>query len=80
MVPALQPPEALHVDAVVRELAVQDAAAPQLVALPGKTQAFRFCVVPSHLPAQAPLPVQGVLGVVDGRQLPRVPATLHDSH
>jgi hypothetical protein len=76
----VQLPAPLQVAAVVRVSATHEAAAPQPVDAPAKTQALRFWVVPSQYPAQAPLPPQLVRGAVTGKHVPRLPATLHDSH
>jgi hypothetical protein len=78
--PGVQLPAPLQVAADVSVPLVHEAAPPQLVAPPGKTQLFRFTAVPSQEPAQAPVPAQLVRGVVTGRQVPRLPATLQDSH
>jgi hypothetical protein len=74
-----QTPAPLQTRPVVRVL-FEHEAEPHEVVLPGKTQAFRFCVVPSQNPAQVPLTAQALLGVVTGMQLPTLPATLQDSH
>ena len=80
VMPALQVPAPLQLDAFVNVLLAQDAAPPHVVETPGKTHAFRFWAEPSHLPPHTPLPAQGVRGVVIGKHVPRFPGTLHDSH
>jgi hypothetical protein len=75
-----QLPAPLQAAAVVSVLFVHEAAAPQAVVLPGNTQVARFCAVPSQRPAHTPVPGHAVRGVVTGRQLPRLPGTLQDSH
>jgi len=75
---AVQAPLPLHNAAVVAIPPVQEAAAPHEVALVGNTQAVRL--VPSHWPAQAPVPPQGERGVVTATQVPRLAVLTQDSH
>ena len=73
-----QEPLPLHSAAVVAVPAVHEAAAPHDVALVGNTQAVRL--VPSHCPAQTPVPPHGARGTVTATQVPRLAALRHDSH
>jgi hypothetical protein len=73
-----QEPLPLHSAAVVAVPAVHEAAAPHGVALVGNTQAVRF--LPSHCPAQAPVPPHAARGTVTATHVPRLAALMHDSH
>jgi hypothetical protein len=75
---AVQTPAPLQRAAVVALLLAQDAAAPQETVVAGYTQAARF--EPSQCPAQVPVPVQAVRGVVTATQVPFALALLHASH
>src|SRR3569623_1917915 len=78
-VPATQAPAPSQSAAVVALPAVQLAAAPHEVVLLGNVQAARCAAVPSHLPAQVPVPTHAARGVVAGEQVPFALAVLHDS-
>jgi hypothetical protein len=80
VVPVLQVPVPSQVLAEVNVEFVHEAGAPHGVPPPGKTQLLRFAAVPSQTPAQAPLPPQGVRGVVTGTQAPTFPGAPQDSH
>ena len=77
---AVHEPPPSHNAAVVAMLLEQEATAPQDVVVEGNTQALRFAVVPSHLPAHVPVPPQAVRAVVTGVHVPLADAVEHDSH
>jgi hypothetical protein len=78
MVGCVHVPAPLQTAAVDATPPVQDAAAPHATVVPGNTQLVRL--VPSHFPAQAPVPPQGVRGVVTAVQVPRLVELAQDSH
>ena len=80
VVEAVQDPPPLQSAAVVAMPLLQPAAAPQDVLLGGKTQVLRLATLPSHLPAQTPVPAHGERGAVVGVHAPLALAVEHDSH
>lgn len=76
---ATQAPAPSQSAAVAAVPAVQPAAAPHEVVLLGNVHDARCAAVPSHLPAQAPVPVHATRGVVEGEHVPFAEVRLQDS-